>query len=67
LEEHKDKQALTQYIATNEVDDGEGENAKTSPNTSTSRQCLSGPSVFSRLGKGKIPKPSIFRRLKKGE
>jgi len=28
---HKDKQTLTQYIATEEVDDNEGENAKTNP------------------------------------
>ena len=68
----KDKQALTQYITAEEVDDNEGENAKTNPNTSvfdrlqpsTSRQR---PSVFRRIGKGKIMKPSVFHRLKKDE
>jgi len=68
----KDKQAFMQYITAEEVDDNEGENAKTNPETtvfdrlqpSTSCQC---PSVFRRIGKGIIPKPSIFRRLKKDE
>ena len=72
---HKDKQALTQYITTEEVDDNEGENAKTNPKTSvfdrlqlsTSCQCLPGFYVFSKLGKGEIPKPSVFYRFKKDE
>ena len=61
----KDKQALTQYITAEEVDENEGENAKTNPNPSvfdrlqpsTSRQR---PSVFRRIGKGKILKPLSF-------
>ena len=61
-----------QCITVEEVDDNEGENAKTNPNMSvfdrlqpsTSRQR---PSVFRRIGKGKIPKPSVFHRLKKDD
>lgn len=69
---HKDKQALTQYITAEEVDDNEGENAKTNPNTSVFDRLQSStlrqrPSVFRRLGKGKILKPSVFHRLKKDE
>jgi len=72
LGRRKDKQALTQYITAQEVDDDERENAKNNPNTmvfdrlqpSTLRQR---PSVFRRIGKGKIPKPSVFHRLKKDE
>jgi len=68
----KEKQALVQYITAEEVDDNEGENAKTNPNTtvldtlqlSTSRQR---PSVFRRIGKDKILKPYVFHGLKKDE
>jgi len=69
---HKEKQALVQYITTEEVDDNESANAKTNPKTTvfdrlqplTSSQR---PYVFRRIGKGKIPKSPVFHRLKKDE
>jgi len=72
---HKDKQSLTQYITTEEVNDDTGENAMTNLKMlvfdrlqlSMSGQRLANLFVFSRMGKDKIPKPSVFHGLKKHE
>ena len=70
-----DETAETNLVTAEKVNNDEGVNAKINLKTlmfdrlqpSRPHQRPAGPSVFSRLGKGKTRKPSLFHKLKKDE